>query len=179
LNSNWLIRMAHGGSLKMATAFRVLTKQTARRAEEGAEVSSIAEQLRDYMTGESVCSAIRRCHQLHGTSQQIQEVLNDKLLQLGFHNEKRGLFSNYPVASLRPDFYRKVGTSGILLEIERGKTITNNMDLLDLWKCHLCSTADFLFLVVPNERPSENGQVIPPSRARRADSPPSLNRVIM
>ena len=47
-----------------------------------------------------------------------------------------------------------------MLEIERGKTITNNMDLLDMWKCHLCPSADFLFLVVPNERPSENGQVI-------------------
>ena len=38
---------------------------------------------------------------------------------------------------------------GILLEIERGKTVTNNMDLLDLWKCHICRHADHLFLVVP------------------------------
>jgi hypothetical protein len=86
--------------------------------------------------------------------------LSDKLTELGFQSERCGLFSQYPVASLRPDFYRRVHNSGILLEIERGKTLTNNMDLLDLWKCHLCAHADFLFLVVPNERPSESGQVI-------------------
>ena len=39
--------------------------------------------------------------------------------------------------------------SGILLEVERGKTTTNNMDLLDFWKCHLCKQADYLFLMVP------------------------------
>ena len=40
-------------------------------------------------------------------------------------------------------------SSGILLEVERGKTTTNNMDLLDFWKCHLCRHADYLFLMVP------------------------------
>ena len=35
------------------------------------------------------------------------------------------------------------------MEIERGKAVTNNMDLLDLWKCHICREADHLFILVP------------------------------
>ena len=140
--------------------YKIFAKEPATLPVELAEVAGIAEQLGDHLASEVVCSAISECHRLHGTSQQIQAILNDKFVQLGFHSEKKGLFREYPVASLRPDFYRSVRNSGILLEIERGKTLTNNMDLLDLWKCHLCAHADFLFLVVPNERASENGQVI-------------------
>jgi hypothetical protein len=39
--------------------------------------------------------------------------------------------------------------TGIILEVERGKTTINNMDLLEFWKCHICAHADFLFLMVP------------------------------
>lgn len=84
-------------------------------------------------------------------------MLNDKVIQLGFQSEKQGLFREYHV-DLRPDFYRPVQNSGILVEIERGGTLTKNLDLLDLWKCHLCPRADFLFLVVPIERASEDGR---------------------
>ena len=52
----------------------------------------------------------------------------------------------------------KIGKSGILVEVERGKTIANNMDILDIWKCHLCNKADFLFLIVPRVRVSQNGK---------------------
>ena len=45
----------------------------------------------------------------------------------------------------------RVGSSGILLEVERGKTTINNMDFLDFWKCHLCEHAHYLFLLVPQE----------------------------
>jgi hypothetical protein len=34
------------------------------------------------------------------------------------------------------------------------------MDLLDIWKCHVCTHADFLYLIVPNERRGESGSVI-------------------
>ena len=37
------------------------------------------------------------------------------------------------------------------MEVERGKTTINNMDLLDFWKCHLCDHAHYLFLMVPKE----------------------------
>ncbi|HEY8227079.1 MAG TPA: hypothetical protein VIG25_17520 [Pyrinomonadaceae bacterium] len=32
------------------------------------------------------------------------------------------------------------------------------MDLLDLWKCHICREADYLFLVIPKRRPTEGGK---------------------
>ncbi|WP_143016131.1 hypothetical protein [Nocardioides szechwanensis] len=67
---------------------------------------------------------------------------------LGFRSEAKGLFLEYK-NNLGPDYYRPIGSSGILLEVERGKTTTNNMDLLDFWKCHLCRSADYLFLMVP------------------------------
>ena len=35
------------------------------------------------------------------------------------------------------------------MEVERGKTTTDNMDFLDFWKCHLCIHAHYLFLMVP------------------------------
>ena len=41
--------------------------------------------------------------------------------------------------------------TGIILEVERGKTTINNMDLLDFWKCHICEHAAYLFLMVPTE----------------------------
>ena len=37
------------------------------------------------------------------------------------------------------------------MEVERGKTTTNNMDLLDIYKCHICEEANHLFLFVPIE----------------------------
>ncbi len=32
------------------------------------------------------------------------------------------------------------------------------MDILDIWKCHLCDKADFLFLIVPRVRVSRDGK---------------------
>ena len=83
-----------------------------------------------------------------GTSHAVDAVLTPAALELGFTSQRRDLFREYPTR-LRPDWYRPLEASGILLEIERGKTLTNNMDLLDLWKCHICREADHLFLVVP------------------------------
>ena len=62
---------------------------------------------------------------------------------------KKGLFKDYKTRALRPDYFKKLSNGGILMEVERGKTITNNMDLLDLWKCHICEEANHLFLIVP------------------------------
>ncbi len=122
-------------------------------------VATIAERLKEYMESDLIRSAIGVANKLNGTSQQIQSLLEEQLLKFGFKSERKNLFKEYKVPSLRPDFYLDVGESGILVEVERGKTIANNMDLLDIWKCHLCSKADFLFLVVPCERRNYNGQV--------------------
>ena len=43
------------------------------------------------------------------------------------------------------------------MEVERGKTTNNNMDLLDVWKCHICEEANYLFLLIPNVRQNGKG----------------------
>lgn len=139
--------------------YKEFSKQPGKFAAERKEVSRIAKQLCDYLADEKVRYEIDQIHKLNGNSQQIQIVLEKELLEIGFEREKKGLFKECTVPSLRPDSYMKVGKSGILVEIERGKTIANNMDLLDVWKCHLCTKADFLFLVVPCERKNHKGQV--------------------
>jgi hypothetical protein len=149
----------HRGN-NMSVAYQVFHKQSISLHNEFAEASSIALQLKNYLSSEEVCTEISQCHKLNATSQQIQAIIHEEVEHLGFQSEKRGLFLDYKIAALRPDFYRPLGKSGIILEVERGKTLTNNMDLLDLWKCHVCAHADFLYLIVPVERRSENRTVI-------------------
>lgn len=90
---------------------------------------------------------------LPGTSSaQIQNAFLPVVTKMGFKNEAKGLFANYQNKHLRPDYFLDLGNNeGILLEVERGKTTINNMDLLDFWKCHICEHANYLFLMVPKE----------------------------
>ena len=58
----------------------------------------------------------------------------------------------------RPDFYFKLADGqGIIAEVERGGTVTNNHDLKDIWKAHIASEVQHLFLIVPNSKWRENG----------------------
>jgi hypothetical protein len=50
---------------------------------------------------------------------------------LGFRNEAKGLFKDYPNNGLRPDYFKIIGPTGSILEVERGKTNINNLDFLD------------------------------------------------
>jgi hypothetical protein len=85
----------------------------------------------------------------------IEEYLNQKEVNQRIQNSNvKGTDSQvmkYKDSGLRPDFYKKIGKNGILMEVERGKTTTNNMDLLDIYKCHICEEANHLFLFVPIE----------------------------
>lgn len=59
----------------------------------------------------------------------------------------------------RPDFfYRFSPDRGIIAEVERGGTTTNNHDLKDLWKAHVAPDAQHLFLIVPNNNWKPDGQ---------------------
>jgi hypothetical protein len=144
----------------MAIEYLVMEKSGMKHDEAFLEVAALAVKLRDYLDRVDVQDAIRDRHVLGASSAAIQGVILPNAIELGFQSEKEGLFAGYQVAGLRPDYYRPVGRTGILLEVERGKTTTNNMDLLDLWKCHICDRASYLFLVVPRERPSANGTVL-------------------
>lgn len=134
----------------MTVEFETYTQEKYAGSDEWAKVDALAMALRDYLDTAPVVLELAKANQPGTSSSEVQRVFEDFAEQLGFESEKRGLFANADL-SLRPDYYRPVGNTGILLEVERGKTTINNMDLLDFWKCHLCPHASYLFLMVPKE----------------------------
>lgn len=144
----------------MRIKFQEIKKASVTLVSQFVEAAELASRLRVLMDSEPLYSTIQERHTFGAKSQEIQALLVPDLERLGFQSERRGLFAQYKASGLRPDFYRPLHNSGILVEIERGKVLTNNMDLLDLWKCHVCRTTDFLFLIVPIERRSQNGKPI-------------------
>lgn len=104
-----------------------------------------------------ISEKINDTHKVNATSHKIQDIFIEKCIKLGFSSEKKGLFNNYKTTQLRPDYYKSINNTGIIMEVERGKTITNNMDLLDIWKCHICNKADYLLLIVPIIRQANSG----------------------
>lgn len=109
----------------------------------------VAQSLLEGVNRPDVLDAITLANSPGTSSQQVQRAILPVAHDLGFESEKKGLFSNYAVSALRPDYYLGLGETGILFEVERGKTLINNMDLLDMWKCHICPEATVLFLFVP------------------------------
>jgi hypothetical protein len=143
----------------MSIEFAVLQKKDVESLESFKLADKIAEELLQYLEQEETQQQIREQHVLGASSARIQEIVLSKATALGFVHEKKRLFDS-SVRALRPDYFFAMGDSGILLEVERGKTTTNNMDLLDIWKCHICEHAKYLFLLVPQERRSAKGTVL-------------------
>ena len=115
---------------------------------EWTEVLSIAETLLSQLNTAEALGRIDAANRPGRSSAEVQDAFLKIASALGFESEKKGLFAASKMA-LRPDYYLRVHQTGILLEVERGKTTINNMDLLDFWKCHLCPEASYLFLMVP------------------------------
>ena len=115
------------------------------------EVRSVAQRLLAHMNQPEVAALLAAANQPKRHSRDVQDVILPVAKELGFLDESKGLFGTLKTPGLRPDYFKPMGATGILLEVERGKTITNNMDLLDFWKCHLCERAHYLFLVVPSQ----------------------------
>lgn len=109
------------------------------------------------MCTKDITNKINETHKVNATSHKIQDIFIDKCIELGFSSEKKGLFSDYKTPQLRPDYYKVINNTGIIMEVERGKTIMNNMDMLDVWKCHICKEADYLLLIVPIIRQTNSG----------------------
>ena len=139
--------------------FEALVRADHRESAESREVEALALRLRAELELDPAAAALRGANRPGAASHEIQRLIHPVALSLGFSSEKKGLYQG-SVPGLRPDFFRKVGDSGILLEVERGKTTTNNMDLLDFWKCHLCVHAHYLFLFVPQELRHSEGSGI-------------------
>lgn len=114
-------------------------------------IENIGNELFNYLNTEEILLKLKSANKPNNNSINVQNVFLEKAEQLGFISEKKGLFKDIPTSNLRPDFFKKIDGTGILIEVERGKTIMNNMDLLDFWKCHLCHHANHLFLFVPLE----------------------------
>ena len=137
---------------------RVLYKNNIEYRNDFIKATEVFESLTDFMSAPEIQTELEKTHVLNAKSGEIQKIILKKTSELGFASEKKGLFDDIPVKQLRPDYYLKIDeTSGVIMEVERGKTIANNMDILDLWKCHICKKANLLFLVVPNIRQTEKG----------------------
>jgi hypothetical protein len=88
---------------------------------------------------------------VHGAgSAAIQYIVGSILRELAFREEVVLTPEDGFVIHARTDFYHRISAGrGVIAEVERGGTVTNNHDLKDLWKTHLSPDAQHLFLVVP------------------------------
>ena len=141
-------------------------------SQEWEAVRHIADELTTHLESPDVATRLEGANQPGKSSALVQAVFLQQASELGFRDESKGLFKSYQSA-LRPDYYLSIAETGIILEVERGKTTINNMDLLDFWKCHICEHADYLFLMVPSEL--RQNQTMSPRReyatvARRLES---------
>ena len=119
------------------------------QSSEWKEVKKISDKVYSILSDPKIKRKIDRDNQPGRSSHVIQTLISSEMEKLGFTSEREGLFSKYKNTRLRPDFYKKVGDTGIIFEVERGKTNINNMDFLDFWKCHICREVNYLFLFVP------------------------------
>jgi hypothetical protein len=121
-------------------------------------VRKLATQVTNIFSIPEIIDGIIQAHVFGASSAKVQAVILKKMNDLGFQSERKGLFKDMTVSGIRPDYYKQLDGGGILFEVERGKTIANNMDLLDVWKTHICREAKHLFLMVPRIRVTGNHQ---------------------
>ena len=110
------------------------------------EASRVAQEVDKALIRMSDLPDFHSANALGASSRHIQDLLTPSLLELGFVSERS---SKSGLAEFRPDFTKTASKGGILVEIERGKTLDNNMDMLDLWKTHIHPEASHLILIVP------------------------------
>lgn len=132
-----------------------------RTTAECRQVSQVADRLLEHLNGAEIQALITSANRPGEPSHGIQIAFQPFAAELGFRDESKGLFATYESA-VRPDYYLPLGDTGILLEVERGKTVRNNMDYLDFWKCHICEHAHYLFLLVP--RSLQHNPVMRPAK---------------
>jgi hypothetical protein len=145
-------------SSEQIPAFCILSKSNIPNPTSFAETYSVADSIVEFIAQPDVASKLSETNAIGVASQAVQDILLPHLTDFGFTSEKAGLFAVYDAKNLRPDYFRPCRDGGgILVEVERGKTLANNMDLLDLWKCHICPDANYLIIIVPKIRKSENG----------------------
>lgn len=129
------------------------------------EVERLAIALRDEINDQpDVVAAIAAAHVARSDAAGVQAAVAPMLLRRGFEFEKRGLFKDVEVPGLRPDLFHP--GLAIIGEFERGGTLTNNRDLLDFYKVHICAEARHLFLFVPQLIHGRNSSLASAKRLR-------------
>lgn len=120
-------------------------------------VDALARQLQTHLADRT--SEIDLVHIFRAPSADIQVIVSSLLTDhLGFREEVVLTPSDGFVTRARPDLVFPLGPGrGVIAEVERGGTTTNNHDLKDLWKTHIAPDAQHLFLVVPNANWNEAG----------------------
>ena len=122
-----------------------------------AMVDALAAQLRGEL--EANAASIDLAH-IHGASSSaVQEIVSAILKKhLGFDEEVLLTHEDGILARPRPDLFFRLGPGeGVIAEVERGGTVTNNHDLKDIWKAHIAPDVQHLFLIVPNANWREDG----------------------
>jgi hypothetical protein len=143
--------------MEVAESYRVFLRPGLADSQNLTETLNLSRQVFEILANKKVKDAIAEVHKFGASSHTVQKSILEQMESLGFVSEKKGLFASYKVSGIRPDYFKPLSEGGILFEVERGKTIANNMDLLDVWKTHLCSEAKHLFLLVPKIRVTEKG----------------------
>ena len=143
--------------MEVTESYRVFLRPGLSDSQNLSDTLNVSRQVLEILKTKVVKDAIAEVHKSGASSHTVQRSILDQMESLGFVSEKKGLFASYKVSGLRPEYDKSLIGGGILFEVERGKTIANNMDLLDVWKTHLCSEAKHLFLMVPNIRVNEKG----------------------
>ena len=130
---------------------------TSAEAAELERVDALASQLTTHL--ETSTSEIDLVHIHRAPSSAVQSIVSTLLREhLGFREEVVLAPSEGFITHARPDFIDALGPGrGIIAEVERGGTTTNDHDLEDLWKTHIANDAQHLFLVVPNANWNEAG----------------------
>ena len=143
--------------MNLKESYRVFLRPELVDSENLATVLETSRKVSELLSDEKVKSNIASVHKFGASSHKVQTSILKEMEELGFTSERKGLFADFKVSGIRPDYYKNISGGGILFEVERGKTIANNMDLLDMWKTHICTEAKHLFLMVPNIRVTEKG----------------------
>ena len=143
--------------MEVSESYRVFRRSDLVDSQNLNEALKVSRQVSEILKDQKARDAIAEVHKFRASSHAVQKSILSQMESLGFVSEKKGLFASYKVSGIRPDYFKSLSGGGILFEVERGKTIANNMDLLDVWKTHLCLEAKHLFLMVPNIRVNEKG----------------------
>jgi hypothetical protein len=143
----------------VAVGYERLTRTviSPREAAELDEVDALAARLRSHLVASEADIDLAHVHA--AKSGAIQAIASRVLTQeLGFREEIVLAPEAGFTIRARPDFiFRLRPGRGVVAEVERGGTTTNNHDLKDFWKTHIAQDAHHLFLIVPHSNWKKDG----------------------